>query len=70
MVGGRVFGWRGRRCRQGTPSRDPCASLCGVSLAGFRDRGIGLEAIRKISIVEMVELTIGLRSNRAKRKCT
>ena len=51
MVGGRVLGWAVEDAD--TPSRDPCASICGVSSRSFCGRGITLEIIRQIGTVEM-----------------
>ena len=61
-VGGRVLGWVVEDAD--TPLRDPCASLCGVSSTGFRDRGI-----RLIRYGGNAELTMELRSNRDQQKC-
>lgn len=51
MVGGRVLGWAVEDAD--TPSRNLCASLCGVRSTGFRGRGIRLEVIRQFGTVEM-----------------
>lgn len=51
IVGKRILGWEVGDADPPLP--DPCASLWGMSLTDFRDRGIRIEVIRQIGTVEM-----------------